>query len=997
MRLGPAFFGEIARSWGFNGTTQEKTMIESTPLLRKLLLTGLVSLLPCAVVSVQAQSLKNGLTAYWDFENDFKDKAGGPVKFDGTENGSVPIAFVAGKSGFGKAIEMNGEDQFIEITGGEPDDLAFAGASMSIAGWFKVAAFDTSWQALVAKGEGSNWRVHRRGGEAGFAHAGGTGEGPAGGAVDDGNWHHFVAISDVDAVNFGTALYIDGAKYTENASAPNLGANGKRMMIGENPDARNREWEGQLDDIAMWNRVLTEAEIGQLYAGGVGKPLSVLLGAVVADADKDGMPDDYEKEMGFNPNDASDAAKDFDGDGVSNLDEFKAGTDPIDTTKPVIASISSSPTLDTVRITFSEEVDPATATVAANYTLTPSLAVTAVSYSKRVATLTTAAQAAGGTGYTVAVKGVKDMSKNEVAAGTQATFFSYLLTKTGVIQIKVYTGIGGTPVDNLYNDPKYPASPDRTGTLFSFTSRDFLPSDSLDNYGAVMEGHLTPAESGNYRFFIHSDDASQLFLSTDDKEANLGQIAEETGCCNNFTEPDSPRTSEPVALVANRKYFIRLVYKEGGGGDYGRVAWRKEGDKTPASTLQPIGGQFLSSLVDLPAPAEGVFATQTPGPGAKGVSPSAGVIIAHRDGKVAWTAANTSLKIDGAAVTSTFTKAGTLATIEYKPASLWASKSVHTVSLTHPDPAGNPMTMEWTFEVSEYKGPIKDKVAQRPAIILGGANQTDDKGGKSGQAGDRGLDTGVATGVALVPDASFLNAASADDKMSIAFHQKIRAVRDSSAFWALSPGSNNGSRGFQAHAPWSNANIYFDTAGCCDADSQRINAGIDSFADYTGDATWWNSWHHFVFVKDGAEKRIFIDGKLFHSGGGTSPLPTDFTSMVIGGGPGITENRMNGTLDDFAVFDGAVTEAQARSLSGGAAPSSVAGLVAHWDFNEVPAAEAPKISKISLASGNVTIEWTGGGTLQKAASISGPWSDVAGASPKSESASGASGFYRIKQ
>ena len=53
----------------------------------------------------------------------------------------MPIPFVDGKAGFGKAIKLNGEDQFVEITGGQPDDLAFAGGSMSIAGWFKVDVF----------------------------------------------------------------------------------------------------------------------------------------------------------------------------------------------------------------------------------------------------------------------------------------------------------------------------------------------------------------------------------------------------------------------------------------------------------------------------------------------------------------------------------------------------------------------------------------------------------------------------------------------------------------------------------------------------------------------------------------------------------------------------------------------------------------------------------------------------------------------------------------
>jgi hypothetical protein len=46
------------------------------------------------------------------------------------------------------------------------------------------------------------------------------------------------------------------------------------------------------------------------------------------DSDADGLPDQYERERGFNPADHDDAGLDLDRDGFSNLEEFQSGTDP---------------------------------------------------------------------------------------------------------------------------------------------------------------------------------------------------------------------------------------------------------------------------------------------------------------------------------------------------------------------------------------------------------------------------------------------------------------------------------------------------------------------------------------------------------------------------------------------------------------------------------------------------------------------------------------------
>jgi len=72
----------------------------------------------------------------------------------------------------------------------------------------------------------------------------------------------------------------------------------------------------------------------------------------------------------------------------------------------------------------------------------------------------------------------------------------------------------------------------------------------------------------------------------------------------------------------------------------------------------------------------------------------------------------------------------------------------------------------------------------------------------------------------------------------------------------------------------------------------------------------------------------------------------------------------------------------------------------NWGVYSVPslANQAPGTLSVSLSSGQVNISWTGGGTVQSASSVLGPWTNVANPSnPLKVSPTGGQQFYRLHQ
>jgi Concanavalin A-like lectin/glucanases superfamily/PA14 domain/Bacterial TSP3 repeat len=231
------------------------------------------------------------------------------------------------------------------------------------------------------------------------------------------------------------------------------------------------------------------------------------------------------------------------------------------------------------------------------------------------------------------------------------------------------------------------------------------------------------------------------------------------------------------------------------------------------------------------------------------------------------------------------------------------------MSTIRPASAGD-LLVWWNFDTTA-PGVSIDAYSGYLGRLLNGAQYTTAGGGRSGTGADRGMLFGNDRHRMYVPDAEFLNVAGAVNNVSVSFWQNLGEQRDQYTFYAATAGI---AQAFSSHSPWSDGQIYWDTAGCCDASTQRIQAapGIQ----------WLSAWHHIVLVKNGDTKRIYLDGAELINGINTAPMPTDFTDMYIGNHPGAA-NAVSGVLDDFAIFKRELSPAEVTALYGGATPASL--------------------------------------------------------------------------
>ncbi len=253
-----------------------------------------------------------------------------------------------------------------------------------------------------------------------------------------------------------------------------------RIRMQQEGSAREEPHEARFDDIVVSN---TEPDWLDFDGDGLTNAEEYELGTdpFNADTDSDGMPDGWEVAHGLNPLDPSDASGDPDRDGIPNLTEYQHGLNPNQADSP----------------------------------------------------------------------------------------------QTGIIVLEEWNNLTGTAISSLTGNADFPLNPTKITTLEKL---EYGP-DYGDNYGTRIRGFLVPPVDGNYEFWIAGDYIAELWLSPTDSPFDRKRIASVARSTETMREWDVQATqaSGAIALQAGQHYYIEILHKESTSTDHLSVAWRIPG------------------------------------------------------------------------------------------------------------------------------------------------------------------------------------------------------------------------------------------------------------------------------------------------------------------------------------------------------------------------------------------------------------------------------------
>ena len=455
-------------------------------------------------------------------------------------------------------------------------------------------------------------------------------------------------------------------------------------------------------------------------------------------------------------------------------------------------------------------------------------------------------------------------------------------------------------------------------------------NQSTDNISGEILTVIEFPSAGLYTFSFNSDDGFATWFGHPSDQARIlaGQFDGGRGASDTFYS---------VLITQPGLYPVRSIWFEGGGG--ANLEWyTRKADGSFALLNDTANGGLKTYQYPLGnGPAHLKYFA--PGDGANRVSLTDPIKAVIADGTGSVDPATVTLKVNDVAVTPTVSKSGKETTVSFTPAMV--AGSANTVELTFGD-----RTVRRSFTAGDIS---------KVAFFI--------------EAEDFNFDNGK-TEAAASDMATYRGGAYAGKGAAVGVDYQRDAGEGSSPLYRIGEANN---------VPM-DVN-YAEGRGRGFTDLQ-VNYKIG----WVGGGQWYNYTRTFpagkynihVGLSHGEGAGTTIGGSLqWVTGGSTTANQTlvELGTFSGGGTGGWGVNRIIPLKDST----GAVA---AIDLSG---TQTLRYTTSNGDFDFIlltPAVtEPPAFTKTTLnANGSVTVEWTGGGALEAAPSINGPWTAVPGAS-----------------
>lgn len=251
--------------------------------------------------------LSSNLLAYYNFEESgapgLANKAPGATSYDATRGGTLFADWATGDNPTGPGFA--GKADFTATTSGISDrsDL-HVGNALNLDEdrdeYIRVPVGTTdlginftisAWHALTPGAANTSNRFHTFEAETGFDVSWGTsntafttpqtaypylayiGEAPGGGfgpaSVASQAWHHVAHCVSSNGTTTTLRLYVDGSLIASRTVDTNLIAF-DAILFGRHRTSTtgDRDWDGMIDEVALWNRTLTANEVNEIYQRG---------------------------------------------------------------------------------------------------------------------------------------------------------------------------------------------------------------------------------------------------------------------------------------------------------------------------------------------------------------------------------------------------------------------------------------------------------------------------------------------------------------------------------------------------------------------------------------------------------------------------------------------------------------------------------------------------------------------------------------------------------